>query len=67
MFSGDDVYRPSYFEMVAADRLVTGLQPALKHICTVSQLIRDQNAQNAPSNWMDLSSEVFVLDGFCVI
>jgi len=35
MFSGADVYRPSFFEMVAADRLVTGLQPALKHICAV--------------------------------
>ena len=35
MYSVDDVYRPSFFELVAAERLIIGLKPALKHILTV--------------------------------
>lgn len=35
MFSGEDAFRPSFFEMVAAERLVSGLKPALKHLCTI--------------------------------
>lgn len=35
MFSGDDVYRPSFFEMVAADRLVSSLAPSFHHLTEV--------------------------------
>jgi len=35
MFSGDDLYRPSFFELAAADRLVAGLKAPLQHICKV--------------------------------
>ena len=30
--SADDVYRPSFFELIAADRLVPSLQPAVNHL-----------------------------------
>jgi peroxin-12 len=33
--SSDDIYRPSFFEMVASDRFIYGLKPALKHILNV--------------------------------
>lgn len=35
VYTGDDVYRPSYFELIAQDRLLPGLKPALKHLFTV--------------------------------
>src|SRR4051812_26720819 len=35
MFSGDDVYRPSFFEMIAADRLIGSLKPSLHHLTTI--------------------------------
>ncbi len=31
----NDMYRPSFFEMVAQDRLICGLKPALTHIFTI--------------------------------
>ncbi len=36
MFSvGDDVYRPSLFELIASDRLVQSLKPAFHHVVQV--------------------------------
>jgi peroxin-12 len=32
VYSVDDVYRPSFFELVASDRLMSGLKPAIKHL-----------------------------------
>lgn len=35
IYSSDDIYHPSYFELLASTRLITGLKPALKHLFNV--------------------------------